>query len=135
MATTVMTRIERALRWFARIVWTAIAAVTMAAPAAAQVGSLEVLRRFSAPYEAARARLIEAADGRLYGLFVRGGDYDSGAVFVLTRNPQGGFTLAFLHSFNGSDGRGPMGLILANDGAFTARPAMAAQTVTAPCFV
>jgi uncharacterized repeat protein (TIGR01451 family) len=109
---------ERASAPLVGIAWAAIGAVTLASPAAAQVASFEVLHRFSAPYEAARSHLVHATDGRLYGLFKKGGEYDAGAVFVLTPDGQGGFTVQILHSFRVSDGSDPAGLIQATNGAF-----------------
>ena len=67
-----------------------------------------------------RAGVIQASDGNFYGTTVEGGailncSHDCGTVFRIT--PSG--TLTALHSFNGSDGRDPLGgLVQGTDGNF-----------------
>ena len=58
--------------------------------------------------------LVQGLDGNLYGAALVGGAYDYGTIFKLT--PSG--TLITIHSFNFTDGYGPIGLILARDGDF-----------------
>ncbi len=60
------------------------------------------------------ARLLQAADGNLYGTTEEGGASDQGTVFRIT--PAGAFTS--LHAFSGTDGAFPSGgLIVGSDGA------------------
>lgn len=58
--------------------------------------------------------LIEASDGNLYGVTVRGGAHSEGTVFQLTIAGH----LTTLHNFAGSDGALPIGLIQGTDGSF-----------------
>jgi uncharacterized repeat protein (TIGR03803 family) len=57
--------------------------------------------------------LILDAAGHFYGTTTFGGDYSSGTVFELAPKTGGGWTETVLHSFNGTDGSGPLaGVIL-----------------------
>jgi uncharacterized repeat protein (TIGR03803 family) len=47
--------------------------------------------------------------GNLYGVTTGGGDNGVGAVFEMTRNAKGQWTVTTLHSFNGKDGATPNG--------------------------
>ena len=59
-----------------------------------------------------RAGLTFDQAGNLYGTTQSGGAYGGGTVFELTPNPDGSWTKETLHSFTGTDGRGPVaGLI------------------------
>jgi hypothetical protein len=49
------------------------------------------------------------AKGNLYGVTTGGGDNGVGAVFKMTRNAKGQWTVTTLHSFNGKDGATPNG--------------------------
>jgi uncharacterized repeat protein (TIGR03803 family) len=68
--------------------------------------------------EAPEGVLIQATDGNFYGATVQGGancpPYGCGTIFKIT--PSG--TLTTLHSFNGTDGSEPHGLIQATNGNF-----------------
>jgi len=55
--------------------------------------------------------LIFDAAGNLFGTTEYGGAYDLGTVFKLTPNADGSWTESVLHSFNGSAGRGPVGVV------------------------
>ena len=55
--------------------------------------------------------LIFDAAGNLYGTTLGGGALQRGTVFKLTPNGDGSWTESVLHSFNGSDGNWPRGLI------------------------
>jgi uncharacterized repeat protein (TIGR03803 family) len=63
------------------------------------------------------AGLIFDAVGNLYGTTVSGGDltcnapYGCGVVFKLSLNSDGSWTESVLHTFTGTDGQGPTGLI------------------------
>lgn len=65
-----------------------------------------------------RGRLLQAADGSLYGVTSGGGASNQGTVFRYA----GDGTLTVLHSFSGgdgsADGSGPTGLALGPDGAY-----------------
>jgi uncharacterized repeat protein (TIGR03803 family) len=58
------------------------------------------------------APLIQASDGNLYGVTPSGGTFGAGTVFQISTN---GF-LTVLHSFQGSDGANPFGLMQGRDG-------------------
>jgi uncharacterized repeat protein (TIGR03803 family) len=80
-------------------------------------GTLTTLHRFNGtdgatPY----ARLVQDTDGDFYGTtFFGGSNGNSGTIFKIT--PTG--TLTTLHSFNGTDGEGPVaGLVQAANGTF-----------------
>ena len=64
------------------------------------------------------ATLVEATDANLYGATADGGancaPYGCGTVFKITA----GGTLTTLHSFDGTDGTNPWGVVLAIDGNF-----------------
>ena len=63
------------------------------------------------------AGLIFDVAGNLYGTTSNGGDYGLGTVFELTPAAGGGWTEQVLHSFNGTDGNGPIaGLIFDKNG-------------------
>jgi uncharacterized repeat protein (TIGR03803 family) len=68
--------------------------------------------------QAPEGALIQATDGNFYGVTVEGGancpPYGCGTIFKIT--PSG--TLTTLHSFDGSDGSVPHGLIQATNGNF-----------------
>jgi uncharacterized repeat protein (TIGR03803 family) len=49
------------------------------------------------------------AEGNLYGVTTGGGDNGVGAVFEMSRNARGQWTVITLHSFTGKDGAGPNG--------------------------
>ncbi len=53
--------------------------------------------------------LTLGAKGNLYGVTTGGGDNGVGAVFEMSRNARGQWTVTTLHSFNGKDGAGPNG--------------------------
>ena len=80
-------------------------------------GTFAVLHHFGRNPGPARplAPVTEGSDGRLYGTTSTGGQSDFGTVFTI--EPSGAGTV--LHSFSGSDGRGPgAGLVQATDGRF-----------------
>ena len=80
-------------------------------------GTFAVLHHFGRNPGPARplAPVTEGSDGRLYGTTSTGGLSDFGTVFTI--EPSGAGTV--LHSFSGSDGRGPgAGLVQATDGRF-----------------
>ena len=88
-------------------------------------GSLAILYSFCSQTNCSdgygpRAVPIEGVDGNFYGTTLYGGAYgDSfennyGTVFKMT--PEG--MLTTLHSFDGTDGSGPTGLVQATDGSF-----------------
>jgi uncharacterized repeat protein (TIGR03803 family) len=58
------------------------------------------------------APLIQASDGNLYGVTPSGGGFGDGTVFQISTNG----LLAILHSFQGSDGANPFGLMQGRDG-------------------
>lgn len=89
----------------------AITCVTVAPPVASAQPAVDTLHRFSAQFRAAAAPLVEAPDGKLYGVMESGGPTDSGAVFVLTPAGSDSFTFSVLYQFHGLDGRVPNGLI------------------------
>jgi uncharacterized repeat protein (TIGR03803 family) len=65
------------------------------------------------------AGLIQAADGKFYGTTYEGGPnscgiYQCGTIFTITV----GGTLTTLHSFDGTDGQNPNGLVQGDDGRF-----------------
>ena len=62
-------------------------------------------------YTALEASLIQASDGNLYGV-APGGTFGPGTVFQVSTNG----LLAVLHSFQGSDGANPFGLMQGRDG-------------------
>jgi uncharacterized repeat protein (TIGR03803 family) len=82
-------------------------------------------------------RLVQGTDGNFYGTTVNGGatrpcppNNDGpgcGTVFEIT--PTG--VLTTLHSFNGSDGSGPNGLIQGSDGKFYGTTSLGGPTVLA----
>jgi uncharacterized repeat protein (TIGR03803 family) len=58
------------------------------------------------------APLIQASDGNLYGVTPSGGTFGAGTVFQISTNG----LLTVLHSFQGSDGANPFGLMQGRDG-------------------
>ena len=58
------------------------------------------------------APLIQASDGNLYGVTPSGGTFGDGTVFQISTNG----LLTVLHSFQGSDGANPFGLMQGRDG-------------------
>jgi uncharacterized repeat protein (TIGR03803 family) len=58
--------------------------------------------------------LIQGLDGNLYGSTTQGGSSGFGTIFEIT--PAG--ALATLHTFSGTDGANPTGLVQTADGAF-----------------
>src|ERR1035441_5091558 len=80
-------------------------------------GTLTTLHSFNyTEGEGPNAGLVQAADGDFYGTtFFGGSNGNSGTIFKIT--PTG--TLTTLHSFNGTDGEGPVaGLVQAANGTF-----------------
>ena len=87
------------------------------APASA-AGGFEVLHEFSSGAGNPGGKLLQTADGKLYGTSSTGGIAGFGSVFVLTPSG-GGFTFATLHSFQSSDGEFvTRGLVQGEDGNF-----------------
>jgi len=81
--------------------------------------SLEVIHTFSGGFDGPRCRLVQAADGTLYGTTVLGGVHGNGSVFKMQPDGAGGFTFSRIHSLTGSEGQVVIaGLILAGDGNF-----------------
>lgn len=62
------------------------------------------------------APLIFDGNGNLYGTSLLGGAYGYGTVFELSPAKGGGWTETTLHSFNGTDGFGPSGLVFDGSG-------------------
>lgn len=61
-------------------------------------------------------RLLQIADGWLYGVTEQGGRHRQGTVFLIYRQASGAWDLVTLHSFSGADGRRPVrGLTLGAD--------------------
>jgi uncharacterized repeat protein (TIGR03803 family) len=85
-------------------------------------GTFTTLQSFNYPTDGVNplAGLIQATDGNFYGTNSSGGvnagncDLDCGTIFKIT--PGGTFTT--LHSFDGTDGSGPVALVQASDGNF-----------------
>ena len=81
-------------------------------------GNLTVLHRFMGSDGADPSGLIQAADGKFYGTTASGGigSCSGGCGTVFGIDSTGNLTV--LHSFMGSDGEDPSGLIQATDGKF-----------------
>jgi uncharacterized repeat protein (TIGR03803 family) len=79
---------------------------------------LRILHSFSTERGYPQARLLQGADGKLYG--TASDTFEGqGSVFVLAPDGTGGFTFTTFHSFATSDGSDPVaGLIQATDGNF-----------------
>jgi uncharacterized repeat protein (TIGR03803 family) len=86
------------------------------APTTAAQSTMDVLHAFGAPAQPATpsyGRLLELPGGTLYGTTTAG----AGAIYKVTPDGLGGFTLSVLHAFDGVDGRRPFdGLIDGGDG-------------------
>jgi uncharacterized repeat protein (TIGR03803 family) len=96
-----------------------LAVLWLCAPASLPAQTFTTLHSFdAADGEAPQAALVQATDGNLYGATVQGGancpPYGCGTIFKIT--PSG--TLTTLHSFDGTDGSEPRGLIQATNGNF-----------------
>ena len=62
-----------------------------------------------------RSNLIQASDGNLYGTTSKGGSFDSGTVYELSKDSTGNYTIfTLLHRFTGAatDGANPYGALL-----------------------
>lgn len=81
-------------------------------------GAFTVLRSFDfsgAPDSAPPlSGVLEASDGYLYGATRYGGDADLGTIFKMSLDG----TLTTVHSFMGTDGANPLGLVQGADGSF-----------------
>ena len=79
-------------------------------------GALTTVYSFSGPDGSNPSWLMQASDGNFYGTTAEGASQTCkagcGTVFQLTP----GGTLTTLHTFNGADGDGPVGLLQASDG-------------------
>jgi uncharacterized repeat protein (TIGR03803 family) len=98
-----------------------VATLFLLLPTFAQAASFTVLHSFSGPDgQTPAAPLIQGADGFLYGVAARGGDFTvlapDGGGTAFRVNSSG--TLTTLHQFRGPDGAVPNNLIQGRDGAF-----------------
>jgi uncharacterized repeat protein (TIGR03803 family) len=66
--------------------------------------------------KAPNAGVISDAAGNLYGTTASGGAYGGGTVFRVTPHAGGKWTETVLHSFNGTDGRDPLGSLIFDAG-------------------
>jgi uncharacterized repeat protein (TIGR03803 family) len=89
----------------------AVTALLLSAPAGAQ--TVEVLKAFRA-YGGEPNALVKGTDGAFYGTTVHDGDFAQGTVFRIDALG----SLTTLHSFDGTDGRGPAGLVEGSGGVF-----------------
>lgn len=119
--------------------WTCAAAILLACTelmlgGAAQAATVSVIHSFN--YLDGRgsvfSRLIEGADGNLYGVSTEGGAFDCGTVFVI--GPEGGH--AVLHHFAGNNmGCFPEGgIVQGADGAIYGTTRMTSSTATLDSF-
>ena len=87
----------------------------LAAPAAAQ--QFEILHAFQAPLADAKAPMILASDGALYGTFATGGQDGVGAIFVTRPQADGSVMTTYLRAFERLEGGGVLdGLVEGHDG-------------------
>src|SRR3954470_23317267 len=91
-----------------------LALAIMAIPAASFAdGALNVLHRFRETNPGQPSRVVQAADGRLFGIASSGGSFGFGALFIA--NTAGDFSVA--HDFAGeAEGGSPTTLAIGQDG-------------------
>lgn len=96
------------------VLWLCIAGISP--PASAQ-GTYEVLRSLIEPADPPIGRLLEASNGKLYGVAVQAGPAGKGAILEYQRQSNGTLTATVLHAFSGPDGATPLaGVIEGSDG-------------------
>lgn len=98
----------RPLRHRAVLAAFVIVSASAALPAAAQV-QYETIHDFTQGPGAAVGRLVQAADGNLYGAARDGGAFGGGTVFVIRRVSGVWMPAVTLHDFSASEGTAPIG--------------------------
>ena len=89
-----------------------------ATPRPGSAQTFELLHSFTYGRGEPYGALLEAPDFRIYGTTQSGGDSESGSVFVLTPDGNGGYNFSEIHSFRGPDGSAPTGaLVFGPDGS------------------
>lgn len=101
--------------------WQVVGAAVVAglAPAGASAQpAFETLHQFAEGQGAPFGRLLEASDGRLYGVNSRGGAFSGGTIFAIDRGLGGTHAVTTFHDFRRSEGWHPYsGLIEGSDGS------------------
>lgn len=98
----------RPLRHCAILAAFVIVSTSAALPAAAQV-QYETIHDFTQGPGAAVGRLVQAADGHVYGATRDGGAFGGGTVFVIRRVSGVWMPAVTVHDFRASDGTAPIG--------------------------
>jgi uncharacterized repeat protein (TIGR03803 family) len=91
-----------------------MAAGGMMAPAAAQ-GQYEVLHAFRGLPGQAKAPLLEASDGQIYGVTTKGGRGGGGFIFAMRPGPAG-LNFRIVHELERLEGGEPLGALIEADG-------------------
>jgi uncharacterized repeat protein (TIGR03803 family) len=105
------------MRKAVRLVTFAVVALSLLPRDAVGQETYQVLRAMAeTPINAFGA--LEGPDGRFYVAANRGGAYDRGAIFALTRSPGGLMSAVTLHNFSGPDGSYPSAGLTEAGGVF-----------------
>lgn len=89
-------------------------AAAVAAPAAAQ--QFEIMHAFAAPLADAKAPLLPASDGVLYGVYATGGAGGVGAIFAARPAADGSVTVTTAYEFDRSTGGGVVDALVEGPG-------------------